>query len=159
MRLFPIFRLLFLLAFALSLAGCGAANSVPEATPTPAMPFSATSTRFVLDPGQSMARFSIDEVLLGEPTTVTAVSSGVTGEIGVDFETPGKTAVGPIQVDTHQFLTDNDFRNRAIQRRILISDAYPFVTFTPTAVTGLPDRITWGEPCALPDHGRPYHHR
>jgi polyisoprenoid-binding protein YceI len=109
------------------------------------MSFSADSTRFTIDPQQSEARFAIDELLLGEPKTVTAVSSGVTGEIGVDFETPANTAVGPIQVDTRQFLTDNDFRNRAIRSRILLSDAYPTVTFTPTAVNGLPESIPWGE--------------
>lgn len=146
MQIFRI-RLVFgITALFLVLSGCAAPGTAPAAEATPAgMSFSAGSTRFAIDPAQSEARFAIDELLLGEPKTATAVSTGITGEIGVDFETLGNTAVGPIQVDTHQFLTDNDFRNRAIQRRILISDAYPYVTFTPTAVNGLPDDITWGE--------------
>jgi polyisoprenoid-binding protein YceI len=134
------------MALLLALGGCAAPGTDPTTEAMPAgMSFSADSTRFTIDPQQSEARFAIDELLLGEPKTVTAVSSGVTGEIGVDFETPANTAVGPIQVDTRQFLTDNDFRNRAIRSRILLSDAYPTVTFTPTAVNGLPESIPWGE--------------
>lgn len=109
------------------------------------MPFPAGAARFALVPAETNASFAIGEILLGEPKTVTAVSSGVTGELAVDFDTPANTAVGLIAVETAQFLTDNDFRNQAIQRRILISAAYPMVTFSPSALTSLPPEITFGQ--------------
>jgi polyisoprenoid-binding protein YceI len=41
--------------------------------------------------------------------------------------------------------TDNNFRNRAIRNRILQTDDYEFITFSPTALTGLPDSVKFGE--------------
>lgn len=41
--------------------------------------------------------------------------------------------------------TDNDFRNRAIKNRILSTDQYEFITFTPTQITGLPATGAVGE--------------
>lgn len=138
--------LLFALPLLLLLAACGASGEGPVATPGPqGMPFPAGATRFALVPAETSASFAIDEILLGEPKTVTAVSSGITGELAIDFDNPANTAVGPIAVETAQFFTDNDFRNQAIQRRILISAAYPTVTFSPSAISGLPPEITFGQ--------------
>ncbi|HID50548.1 MAG TPA: YceI family protein, partial [Anaerolineae bacterium] len=36
-------------------------------------------------------------------------------------------------------------RNKAIRNRILFTDAFEFITFEPTAITGLPDSIEIGE--------------
>lgn len=138
--------LILLLTVVFGAAACASPAASPLAETTPAaMPFSDSSTRLQIDPGQSKASFAIDEILLGEPATVTATSSGVTGEIAVDFAAPGDTAVGPIAIETAQFLTDNEFRNRAIQRRILITSAYPTVTYVPQTISGLPQTIAWGE--------------
>jgi polyisoprenoid-binding protein YceI len=41
--------------------------------------------------------------------------------------------------------TDDDFRDRAINNQILNTDQYEYITFTPTALEGLPDSITAGE--------------
>lgn len=42
-------------------------------------------------------------------------------------------------------MTDSSFRNRAIREFILQSDRYQFITFEPTAITGLPARVNPGE--------------
>ena len=45
--------------------------------------------------------------------------------------------------------TDDDFRDRAINNQILNTDQYEYITFTPTALEGLPDSITAGETANL----------
>jgi polyisoprenoid-binding protein YceI len=52
-------------------------------------------------------------------------------------------------VNARTLATDNDFRNRAIKSRILSTDDYEFVTFTPTEVVGLPDSVSIGEAFAF----------
>lgn len=110
------------------------------------MEFDETSTVYELVPGSSEARFLIDELLRGEPKTVVGITDQVTGQLAFNFDDPSTAAVGPIQVDVRALLTDNGFRNRAIETRILLSRVYQFVTFTPTDVSGLPDTIAVGEP-------------
>jgi polyisoprenoid-binding protein YceI len=53
--------------------------------------------------------------------------------------------VGTIQVNARTLVTDSDFRNRAVKNRILLTDNYEFVTFTPTEVIGLPETGAVGE--------------
>ena len=50
-----------------------------------------------------------------------------------------------IQVNARTLATDNDFRNRAIKNQVLETDSYEFISFTPTALNGLPDQISVGE--------------
>ena len=40
-------------------------------------------------------------------------------------------------------------RNRAVKNRILQTDAYEFVTFQPTQLTGLPESAAAGEPLSF----------
>lgn len=89
-------------------------------------------------PDESEARFVIDEVLNSAPKTVVGATNQVAGEIAVDSQDPAKTRVGVIQVNARALATDSEFRNRAIKNRILLTDQYEFITFTPTAITGLP---------------------
>ena len=110
-----------------------------------ALPFSENSTIFEIVPTDSEARFLIDEILHGEEKRVIGKTNGVSGQIAFDFDDLSTAAAGPIQVDVRTLETDNGFRNRAVQNRILLSSMYEFVTFTPTAVNGLPENITTGE--------------
>jgi polyisoprenoid-binding protein YceI len=41
--------------------------------------------------------------------------------------------------------TDNNFRNRALNNQILETGDYEFITFTPTAIVGLPDSVENGQ--------------
>jgi polyisoprenoid-binding protein YceI len=94
---------------------------------------------------ESEAHFVIDEVLNNAPKTVIGTTDQVAGEISVDPSDPSKTQVGVIQVNARTLTTDSDFRNRAIKNQILSTDQYEFVTFTPTAISGLPESGAVGQ--------------
>lgn len=87
---------------------------------------------------ESEARFIIDEVLNNAPKTVVGTTDQVAGEIAVNPNNPSQSRVGVIQVNARTLTTDNDFRNRAIKNRILETDRYEFITFTPKQLIGLP---------------------
>lgn len=99
---------------------------------------------FQIDPAQSQVRFELDEDLRGNRITVVGTTDQVAGELAVDLSNPTATQVGVIQINARTLATDNNFRNRAIQNEILDTGAYEFITFTPTAVTGLPESVNVG---------------
>ncbi len=101
---------------------------------------------FQISQEDSEARFFIDEELRGQPNTVVGATNQVAGELAVDLSDLSKTQVGVIQVNARTFVTDNDRRNGAIRRFILNSDQYEFITFTPTAITGLSGAAQPGQP-------------
>ena len=100
---------------------------------------------FQIVQAESEARFLMDELLKGVPTTVIGVTDQVAGEILVDFADPTAVQVGTININARTLTTDSDFRNKAIKNKILETDAYEFITFTPTAITGLPDSVSAGD--------------
>ena len=106
-----------------------------------------SGTPFVIDQGSSEARFLINESLIGIPTEVKGVTSQITGTLAIDIADPAKTTVSTITIDARDLRTDRDLRNRAIRRFILESnkDEYRFITFTPTAITGLPAQAGAGD--------------
>ena len=138
-----------LLAFLLlTPVACGSAGG-DGADPTPlpkGMSFDASSTIYNLNPDATEARFLISEILRGEPKVVVGSTNQVIGQIAVNLEDLSTAAVGPLQVDARTLLTDDGFRNRAIETRILLSRVFQYIVFTPTAVTGLPDAAQIGEP-------------
>lgn len=93
----------------------------------------------------SEVRFIINEDLRGQPTTVIGVSDQVAGQIAADNSDLSSAQVGVITINARTFATDNDFRNNAIQNRILNTGEFEFITFTPTAVNGLPENVEVGE--------------
>ena len=133
------------------------ATAIADATTTGAQPTAvsaasgattqaADSVVFQIVPEESKARFIIDEVLDNQPKTVVGTTDQVAGEIALDPQDPTQTRVGTIQVNARTLTTDSDFRNRAIKNQILQTDQYEFITFTPTAITGLPQSGAVGEP-------------
>lgn len=152
-----------LLATAVFLSACGLLQepevasapieAVPLAieTPTTAVsdttgsPSSAGPVIFQIDPAQSQVRFELDEDLRGSRITVVGTTNQVAGQLAVDLANPAATQVGIIQINARTLATDNNFRNRAIQNEILDTGAYEFITFTPTAVTGLPESVNIGD--------------
>jgi polyisoprenoid-binding protein YceI len=69
----------------------------------------------------------------------------VAGELSVNLDDLSTTQVGVLQINARALLTDNNFRNRAIQNQILETNEFEFITFTPTAVNGLPASAQVGE--------------
>lgn len=112
-----------------------AASAEQPATSAPAP--AAGLVIFSIDPAASEARFSIYEELRGEPKTVVGVTNAVAGELAVDPANLDATQVGIIQINARTLSTDSDQRNRAIRNRILHTDSYEYITFAPTAITGL----------------------
>ncbi len=97
------------------------------------------------------ARFVIDEVLNGNPTTVIGATPDVEGTITLALSDPAGAALSPIRVDLSTLATDNNFRNRAIREMILQTgdENYRYAVFTPTAIEGLPQTAAVGETYAL----------
>lgn len=102
---------------------------------------------FTLTPEGTEARFSIYELLMGQDKTVVGVTSLVEGAITVDPANPSSVTISPIRIDASDLTTDSDRRNGAIRRFILESnqEAYKYITFTPTAVEGLPATVNVGD--------------
>lgn len=127
------------LATAEAASPAAAVTNVPEAD--------ASSGTIVAEivPNESEARFIIDEVLNNAPKTVIGTTNQVAGEIAVDPQDPTKTRVGTIQINARTLVTDSEFRDRAIKNRILNTDQYEFVTFTPTQINGLPESGSVGQ--------------
>ena len=124
-------------------AAAGAVTTTSPSTGATA----GSGTPFVIDQGSSEARFVIDETLIGIPTEVKGVTSQITGTLAIDTADPAKTTVSTITIDARDLRTDRDLRNRAIRRFILESnkDEYRYITFTPTAITGLPAQAAAGD--------------
>jgi polyisoprenoid-binding protein YceI len=85
----------------------------------------------------SEATFSLSEVLRGSPVRVVGTTNQVAGEIAVDLNDLSSVQVGPIQVNARTLATDEDRRNQAIRNRILFTDSYEYITFTPAEIIGL----------------------
>ena len=100
---------------------------------------------FTISPEGSEVRFELNEELRGQPKTVVGTTNQVAGELAVDINDLSTVQAGVIQINARTLATDNDFRNRAIANEILQTGANEFITFTPTAVNGLPDSVSEGE--------------
>ena len=98
---------------------------------------------------ESEVRFSLGELLRGEPTTVVGTTNQVAGQIVLNLNELESTEVGTIRVNARTLFTDNNLRNNAIRNRILFTDEFEFITFTPTEISGLPTSAAVGEEVAF----------
>jgi polyisoprenoid-binding protein YceI len=121
----------------------------PEPTADAPEPTGETATAaprvFTIDQGGSEVRFELDEDLRGERITVIGFTQQVAGELALDPADLSQTQVGTLQINARTLLTDNNFRNRAIQNEILDTGEFEFISFVPTSVDGLPDTVAVGE--------------
>jgi polyisoprenoid-binding protein YceI len=76
---------------------------------------------------------------------VVGATDQVAGQFAVNPNDLSTAQIGIIQINARTLATDNQYRNRAIKNRILLTDDYEFVIFTPTEVIGLPQKGTVGE--------------
>jgi polyisoprenoid-binding protein YceI len=93
----------------------------------------------------SQVRFELDEDLRGERKTVVGITNQVSGEIAVNPTNITESRVGVILINARTLLTDNDFRNRAIQNNILDTGEFEFITFSPSEIVSLPSNGSIGE--------------
>ncbi len=116
-----------------------------EPTEAPAEVAVTAPTLFEIQQSESQASFVIDEVLNGSPKTVIGTTDQVAGQLAINPADTASTQVGIIQINARTFSTDSGNRNRAIQNRILNTNEYEFIAFTPTGITGLPDSVAVGD--------------
>ena len=122
------------------LGGGAGAKATKATTAAPTLAATKDGVVFTIDPSASDATFTIDEILFGRPNTVVGKTNQVAGQILINTTDPAKSQIGQIRVDVSTLVTDNDFRNRALQNRILeTSDpANQFAVFVAKTLTGLP---------------------
>lgn len=131
-----------------------AQNPTAELTAVPVtIPNNGQYTLLEIVPNESLVTFTLDETLRGLPTTVVGQSRAVAGQIAVDFANPATAQIGPILINARTLLTENEFRNNAIQNFILQTEAYELITFTPQQISGLPAQFTANEPVPLTIQG------
>lgn len=140
-----------------ALAAGGGSQSTDAPTPEAAAPTTEPTTEpaaaqpaatlFRISADDSEVKFELDELLRGAPTHVVGTTNQVAGDILVDFAAPANSRVGEIRINARTLATDQEFRNRAIRSEILESakDEYEFISFTPTAIEGLPDSVEVGQ--------------
>lgn len=104
-----------------------------------------TLTVFTIDQGASSVRFELNEELRGQPTTVVGVTDQVAGELALNPSDLSQTQIGTLQINARTLLTDNNFRNRAIQNEILDTGGFEFITFVPTSIDGMPASASVGD--------------
>jgi polyisoprenoid-binding protein YceI len=98
-----------------------------------------------INPAESQVRFELDEDLRGTRNTVVGTTNQVSGEIAVNPANITESRLGVILINARTLLTDNDFRNRAIQNNILDTGEFEFITFAPSEIIGLPSSGSIGE--------------
>jgi polyisoprenoid-binding protein YceI len=158
--------LALVLLLMMALAACGVSAEVQETQqpeedlpPTPTVVAEPTTeeadqqvsdqagvdsdTQFVIVPESSEARFYIDELLRGEPKNVEGITQAVSGGVLVESLDPLVVSMQPFEIQAGTFVTDNNFRNRAISDAILQAGRFPTIVFIPTSIEGLPGS---GEP-------------
>jgi polyisoprenoid-binding protein YceI len=100
---------------------------------------------YQISSADSQVTFELDEDLRGNRVTVVGTTNQVAGELAVDFNDLSQTQVGVIQINARTLATDNSNRNRAMQNEILDTGSYEYITFVPTAVSGLPQSVNIGD--------------
>lgn len=125
-----------------------ATEAITAETTTATSGESAAGTQlFTIDQSQSVARFTLDETLMGAPKTVVGTTNLVEGAITIDMADFSKTTISPIQIDARGFATDSSRRDGAIQRFVLGSNSEEnrYLVFTPTTITGFPATAAVGD--------------
>lgn len=115
-------------------------EDITEEPPGEAENITGTAERalYRISGDDSEVRFLIDEVLAGNPATVTAATNRVAGDFIVDFANPSASQVGTIAINARTFRTDNEFRDNSIRGQILSTNQFEFIEFAPTELAELP---------------------
>jgi polyisoprenoid-binding protein YceI len=69
----------------------------------------------------------------------------VAGQLAVDTSDTSSAQLGTVLVDARTVATDDAQRNRALGNQILHTDQYEYISFTPTAIQGLPEQLAPGQ--------------
>lgn len=117
----------------------------PTLEPTTEAEDAAGLQIYEISPEDSEVRFELDEDLAGVRKTVVGRTDQVAAQLAVDYADLSTAQLGVLQINSRTLMTDNSFRNRAINNQILDTGAYEFITFNPTAINGLPESVSIGD--------------
>ncbi|WP_299029707.1 YceI family protein [uncultured Thermanaerothrix sp.] len=125
----------------------------PPATATAPVPTAAAAGRansviFRIVPGESQASYEVGETFFNQNNRfniAVGVTTAIEGQIEANLADPPASRLGPITVDVSQLRSDSSRRDNYLRNNALESARYPLVTFTPTAVEGLPTAYVEGQ--------------
>ena len=130
----------------------GGSGEASQAISAPTLePQTANSVVYSIIPEESEVRFVVDEDLRTGPNTVVGTTRDVAGDIALDSAHPANSEIGLIRINVRTLTTDSSMRNNTLRSFILKSaqDQYEFAEFQPTAISGLPDRVSAGQPVSF----------
>ena len=130
-----------------------AAASAPIETVLSSSTLGSGSGVYTIDSSSARASFTVDEVLRGSPYTVVGKTDQVAGRFTFDPANPSAARLDTITVDARTLATDDASRNRALGNRILDSNTYEYITFTPADLSGLPSKVSAGQAFSFEAHG------
>ena len=116
---------------------------------------------YTIIPGESVARFELDEEILSANTgwgawsqiTVKGDTDQVFGDIIFDGGELANAQLDSIRINADTFYTVEFWRKRAIQNDILETETYPFITFDPTELRNMPLDVEIGEEVSFQING------
>lgn len=126
------------------------------ALPPPDLPQpTGQQTLYRIDPNQSVARYSVQEVYVGgiEGALVVGETTAINGAGLVDWANPANSQLGMITVNIEQLTSDSKQRDRQIRKSYLESSLFPKATFIPEAEQDFPDTIAVGDTVSFILHG------
>jgi polyisoprenoid-binding protein YceI len=107
---------------------------------------------FQIVPGESQVTYEVNITLLNENNRI-EISIGstndVTGEILVDRENPQNSIVRFVNIETARLDSGDEVMDDAIRDQYLEAVDFPFVTFLPQEIHGLPSTYEEGQPLSF----------
>lgn len=110
---------------------------------TSSIPSAPVAVRLVADTVGAEVRYRVRERLVGKDldNDAVGVTKAVSGEIALAADGSIVPEESKITIDVTGLKSDQQRRDGYVQRRLLETDKYPTVVFTPTSVTGGPKTI------------------
>ncbi|HEU0072881.1 MAG TPA: YceI family protein [Dehalococcoidia bacterium] len=105
--------------------------------------------RFIIVPGDSSAKYVVEETLSGLPATAVGVTTDVTGEIYLTSEGLYDGAESKFMVDLSTLKTDESRRDNFVRDNVLQTREFQFAEFVIESVDGFPSGYVEGDEASL----------
>ena len=129
----------------------GLTPPLPPELPPP----SDQQTLYRIDPLQSQAQYSVQEVYVGrvDGKLVVGQTSEMAGDVLIDWGDLPNSQLGMVTVNVEQLTSDSKQRDRQIRKSYLESLLYPEATFIPEAEQSFPTEVAIGDTVSFVLHG------
>jgi len=107
---------------------------------------------FQIIPGESLVSYEANLTLINENNRAEiaiGTTGDVTGEILIDVENPQNSIIRYVNIEMADFDSGDDQRDSVVREQILESETYPFATFIPREIKGLPTEYQEGQTISL----------